>query len=162
MSGAMWLLPAFVAGAAMRTDPAAALAGAGLLVAAVVGYYAPVPLVVDPVCVSKHGDRLIDQEAVGALRTLMFPRATVITPNLDEAALLAERSAETPPVLADLLFAYSPAWVLIKGGHGDGDAIDVEQHREGEGQPDESISYRPEPYGAGVRGRRDRRYLLAR
>jgi hydroxymethylpyrimidine/phosphomethylpyrimidine kinase len=91
----------------------------------------PVPVVVDPVCVSKHGDRLIDQEAVGALRTLMFPRATVITPNLDEAALLAERSAETPPVLADLLLAYGPAWVLIKGGHGDGDAIDYLKSRDG-------------------------------
>ena len=53
-SGAMWLLPAFVAGAAMRTDPAAALAGAGLLVAAVIGYYAPVPLVVEGAAASSR------------------------------------------------------------------------------------------------------------
>src|SRR4029079_15651523 len=46
-SGAVWLLPAFVAGSFMRTDATAAAAGAGLLVAAVVGYYAPVPLVVE-------------------------------------------------------------------------------------------------------------------
>jgi hypothetical protein len=46
-SGAMWLLPAFLVGAAMRSDGAAALAGTGLLVAAVVGYYAPVPFVVE-------------------------------------------------------------------------------------------------------------------
>ena len=45
-----------------------------------------VPLVVDPVCVSKHGDQLIDQAALGALRTLLFPYATLITPNLDVAA----------------------------------------------------------------------------
>ena len=84
-----------------------------------------VPLVVDPVCVSKHGDRLIDQAALEALRTLLFPYATMITPNLDEAAALTERSPETPaPVLADLLLGCGPKWVLIKGGHGDGDAID--------------------------------------
>jgi hydroxymethylpyrimidine/phosphomethylpyrimidine kinase len=91
----------------------------------------PVPLVVDPVCVSKHGDRLIDHEAVGRLRTLLFPYATVITPNLGEAAMLAERSAETPPVLADLLLGYSPAWVLIKGGHREGDAVDYLKSRDG-------------------------------
>ena len=90
----------------------------------------PVPVVVDPVCVSKHGDRLIDEEAVGALRALLFPHATVITPNLDEAAVLAERSAQ-PQVLADLLLTYGPAWALIKGGHGEGDAIDYLKSRDG-------------------------------
>ena len=53
-SGAVWLLPAFVAGSFMRTDATAALAGAGLLVAAVVGYYAPVPLVVEGAAASSH------------------------------------------------------------------------------------------------------------
>jgi hydroxymethylpyrimidine/phosphomethylpyrimidine kinase len=93
----------------------------------------PVPLVVDPVCVSKHGDRLIDQAAVGALRSQLFRYATVITPNLDEAAVLTERSAETPaPVLADLLLGWGPQWVLIKGGHGAGDAIDYLKSQDGE------------------------------
>src|SRR3954464_4663785 len=46
-SGAMWLLPAFLGGAAMRSEGSAALAGTGLLVAAVVGYYGPVPFVVE-------------------------------------------------------------------------------------------------------------------
>jgi hydroxymethylpyrimidine/phosphomethylpyrimidine kinase len=77
----------------------------------------PVPLVVDPVCISKHSDQLIDQAAVGSLRTLLFPHATVITPNLDEAAVLTERSIETPAdVLADLLLGSGPQWVLIKAG----------------------------------------------
>jgi hydroxymethylpyrimidine/phosphomethylpyrimidine kinase len=92
----------------------------------------PVPLVVDPVCVSKHGDQLIDQAALGALCTLLFPYATMITPNLDEAAVLTGRSPETPaPVLADLLFDCGPQWVLIKGGHGDGDAIDYLKNADG-------------------------------
>jgi hydroxymethylpyrimidine/phosphomethylpyrimidine kinase len=92
-----------------------------------------VPLVVDPVCVSKHGDRLIDQAAVGALRTLLFRYATMITPNLDEAAALTGRSPATPaPVLADLLLGCGPQWVLIKGGHREGDAIDYLKSQQGE------------------------------
>jgi hydroxymethylpyrimidine/phosphomethylpyrimidine kinase len=91
-----------------------------------------VPLVVDPVCVSKHGDRLIDQDAVGALRNLLFRYATVITPNLDEAAVLTGCSADTPrPMLADPLLDFGPRWVLIKGGHAQGDAIDYLKGRDG-------------------------------
>jgi hydroxymethylpyrimidine/phosphomethylpyrimidine kinase len=98
----------------------------------------PVPLIVDPVCVSKHGDQLIDHEALGALRTLLFPYATVITPNLDEAAVLTGRAAQTPAaVLADLLLEDGPRWVLIKGGHREGDAIDYLK-----GQDGRDFSYR--------------------
>ncbi len=53
-SGALWLLPAFVAGSFMRTDSTAAAAGAVLLIAAVVGYYAPVPLVVQGAAASSR------------------------------------------------------------------------------------------------------------
>jgi hydroxymethylpyrimidine/phosphomethylpyrimidine kinase len=92
----------------------------------------PVPLIVDPVCVSKHGDRLIDHEAIGALRKLLFRYATVITPNLDEAAVLTGRSAATAaPVLANLLLGYGPMWVLVKGGHGEGDAVDYLKGQDG-------------------------------
>ena len=92
----------------------------------------PVPLIVDPVCVSKHGDRLIDHEALSALRTLLFRYATVITPNLDEAAVLTGRPAQTPAaVLADLLLDHGPRWVLIKGGHREGDAIDYLRSQDG-------------------------------
>ena len=92
----------------------------------------PVPLIVDPVCVSKHGDRLIDHEALVALRTRLFRYATVITPNLDEAAALTGRPAQTPAAeLADLLLADGPKWVLIKGGHREGDAIDYLKSRDG-------------------------------
>jgi hydroxymethylpyrimidine/phosphomethylpyrimidine kinase len=92
-----------------------------------------VPLVVDPVCVSKHGDRLIDAAAVGALRTQLFSHATVVTPNLDEAAVLTERSVEVPPAeLADLMLGFGPQWVLIKGGHSGGDPIDHLKSHDGE------------------------------
>ena len=110
----------------------------------------PVPLIVDPVCVSKHGDQLIDHDAIGALRTLLFRYATVITPNLNEAAALTGRSAETPaPVLADLLLADGPAWVLIKGGHRAGDAVDYLKSQDGRtsatGRPATTIGIPMEP-----------------
>jgi len=91
-----------------------------------------VPVVVDPVCISKHGDPLIDHDAVAALRTLLFPHATIITPNLDEAAVLTGCSADAPSrELADLLLGSGPRWVLIKGGHSEGDAIDYLKSRDG-------------------------------
>src|SRR3546814_8122697 len=47
-----------------------------------------VPLVVDPVMVAKGGHPLLDPDAIGAVRTRLIPRATVLTPNLPEAELL--------------------------------------------------------------------------
>jgi hydroxymethylpyrimidine/phosphomethylpyrimidine kinase len=82
-----------------------------------------VPVVVDPVCASKHGDPLIDAEAVAALRHDLLRVATVVTPNLPEAALLAEREG-TPAELAAVLLSYGPDWVLVKGGHAEGDPTD--------------------------------------
>ena len=99
-------------------------AGTTRLVAALLGELpGGVPVVVDPVCASKHGDPLIDDDAVDALRGELLRVATVITPNLPEAELLAGRSG-TPAELAEALLAYGPAWVLIKGGHAEGDPID--------------------------------------
>jgi hydroxymethylpyrimidine/phosphomethylpyrimidine kinase len=84
-----------------------------------------VPVVVDPVCVSKHGNQLIEPDAVDALRTQLFPHATIVTPNLDEAALLADADEDTPPPeLAERLLPYGSTWVLVKGGHGAGDPVD--------------------------------------
>ncbi|MET0693196.1 MAG: bifunctional hydroxymethylpyrimidine kinase/phosphomethylpyrimidine kinase [Propionibacteriaceae bacterium] len=84
-----------------------------------------IPIVVDPVCASKHGDALIDDDALDALRHRLLPLATVLTPNLDEAALLAGAGAgSTPPELAAALLAYGPEWVLVKGGHSAGPPVD--------------------------------------
>lgn len=91
-----------------------------------------VPVVVDPVCASKHGDPLIDADALAALRDRLLPLATVVTPNLGEAALLAARPMDTPPAeLAAELLVYGSAWVLVKGGHRDGPPTDELRHRDG-------------------------------
>ena len=89
------------------------------------------PLVVDPVSISKHGDRLMADEALDAYRSDLFPLASVITPNLHEAGAFLDRDLHT---LADAeeaaaeLAAYGSRAVLIKGGHLEDrphDAIDV-------------------------------------
>ncbi len=79
-----------------------------------------VPIVLDPVMVAKSGDRLLAAGAVAALRDLL-PRATVITPNLPEAAdLLSAPEAPTREGMeaqARALLALGPKAVLLKGGH---------------------------------------------
>ncbi|RNF32970.1 bifunctional hydroxymethylpyrimidine kinase/phosphomethylpyrimidine kinase [Paracoccus methylarcula] len=79
------------------------------------------PVVLDPVMVAKGGDRLLAVEAVEALRGLLIPRATVITPNLPEAADLlgcAEaRDRAGMEAQARALLELGPQAVLLKGGH---------------------------------------------
>lgn len=83
-------------------------------------------VVLDPVMVATSGDRLIVPETAQALVRELFPLATVITPNLDEAALLLGRSIDGIEALdaavADLLAMGAPA-VLLKGGHLSGDLV---------------------------------------
>jgi hydroxymethylpyrimidine/phosphomethylpyrimidine kinase len=79
-----------------------------------------VPIVVDPVSVSKHGDRLLDPAAVDAVRARMLPLATLITPNLHEAAQLAGVTVTGETDLhraADALLQLGPRAVLVTGGH---------------------------------------------
>jgi len=85
------------------------------------------PLVVDPVMISKHGDPLLASDAVDALRRALLPRATLLTPNLPEAAALLgggalEREADIEAA-ARALAALGPAAVLVKGGHGTGPEV---------------------------------------
>jgi hydroxymethylpyrimidine/phosphomethylpyrimidine kinase len=79
----------------------------------------PVPLVVDPVMISAAGERLLQDDAVEALVTLLFPLATVITPNLHEAQALGEVDTEDRGVLAEQLHALGAPAVLVTGGHGE-------------------------------------------
>ncbi|MBF9046961.1 bifunctional hydroxymethylpyrimidine kinase/phosphomethylpyrimidine kinase [Rhodobacterales bacterium LSUCC0031] len=93
------------------------------------------PIVLDPVMVAKSGDRLLQAEAVAALRAAL-PRAAVITPNLPEAAdLLGAPEGTTRDQMAaqaqDLL-ALGPKAVLLKGGHlPGGDCPDLLARAEG-------------------------------
>jgi hydroxymethylpyrimidine/phosphomethylpyrimidine kinase len=79
----------------------------------------PVPLVVDPVMVSASGAQLLQDDAVEALVTRLFPLATVVTPNLDEAQALGEIDTEDRGVLAEQLHALGAPAVLVTGGHGE-------------------------------------------
>ncbi|HEV2070158.1 MAG TPA: bifunctional hydroxymethylpyrimidine kinase/phosphomethylpyrimidine kinase, partial [Acidimicrobiales bacterium] len=85
-------------------------------------------LVVDPVMVASSGDRLLEPEAERAYVELLFPHAAVVTPNLREAAILVGRPLET---VADMggaareLGETGAGVVVIKGGHLEGDAVDV-------------------------------------
>jgi hydroxymethylpyrimidine/phosphomethylpyrimidine kinase len=84
------------------------------------GLAGTVPLVVDPVCASMHGDPLLHPSAVDSLKRQLFPLATLVTPNLDEVRLLVDVEVVDPDSqreAARALHALGPQWVLVKGGH---------------------------------------------
>ncbi len=79
-----------------------------------------VPLVVDPVCASMHGDPLLHPSALSSLKERLFPLATLVTPNLDEVRLITGIEvidAATQRTAAQELHALGPHWALVKGGH---------------------------------------------
>jgi hydroxymethylpyrimidine/phosphomethylpyrimidine kinase len=87
-------------------------------------------LVVDPVIVSTSGDALLQPDALQSLAEMLFPIATIITPNLQEATILSGmpvHTREDMEVAALRIASLCPdTWVLIKGGHlGDGRASDL-------------------------------------
>lgn len=77
-------------------------------------------IVLDPVMVAKSGDKLLQDEAVAALREYLLPMASVITPNLPEASVLLGRPVDTfddmRQAAADLA-QLCPGAILVKGGH---------------------------------------------
>jgi len=87
------------------------------------------PFVVDPVAASQHGDPLLQPDALDALRELIVPLATLVTPNLGEVRLLTGIEVRARSDMRDAaraLHELGPQWVLVKGGHlSDGDAVDV-------------------------------------
>ena len=86
-----------------------------------------IPAVIDPVMVATSGALLLNPVAVEAVIQRLLPRATVITPNFDEAAvLLGHRFAATPAAVESAAFALAQTFgvpVLLKGGHVPGDPI---------------------------------------
>ena len=84
-----------------------------------------VPVVLDPVMVAESGGRLLDEDAEEALRTQLVPRATVVTPNVPEARVLAGAGDEAEPEqLARAIHALGPRAVVVTGGHR-AEAVDV-------------------------------------
>ena len=86
--------------------------------------WSPKHVVLDPVMVATSGDRLLATEAVDALRTKLMPRASLVTPNLPEAAALLDEpvalSESAIESQGKRLLALGCRAVLIKGGHGQG------------------------------------------
>ena len=76
------------------------------------------PIVLDPVMVAESGATLLADDAQDALRTLMLPRVTVVTPNIPEAAILAGLDESAPAEeLARAVHARGPEVVVVTGGH---------------------------------------------
>jgi hydroxymethylpyrimidine/phosphomethylpyrimidine kinase len=87
-------------------------------------------IVLDPVMIAASGGRLLQEDAIEALKRRLLPLCTIVTPNLPEAAaLLGTAMAETEDAAAqqaEALLALGPANVLVKGGHGGGDdSVDI-------------------------------------
>ena len=96
------------------------------VVAWAIDHYKLKNVVLDPVMVATSGDRLIASETVQVLVRELFPRATLITPNLDEAVLLLGRDISDASVLESAgrdLLAMGARAVLLKGGHLPGDDV---------------------------------------
>lgn len=94
------------------------------------------PLVVDPVMVATSGDRLLTRDAEAVVRDVLIPLAAVVTPNLDEAALLVGHPVEDVPGMeraGHRLLELGAKAALVKGGHlaGGGEIVDVLVTRDG-------------------------------
>lgn len=95
-----------------------------------IGRDSKVPFVVDPVAASMHGHPLFDEAGLVALRDELLPRATVLTPNLDEVRLLTGMTVTTREQMhqaAIVLHRLGPKYVLVKSGHlvSDPECVDV-------------------------------------
>ncbi|WP_410655682.1 bifunctional hydroxymethylpyrimidine kinase/phosphomethylpyrimidine kinase [Amycolatopsis sp. lyj-112] len=95
-----------------------------------IGRHRKVPFVVDPVAASMHGHPLFDDAGLVALRDELLPRATVLTPNLDEVRLLTGMTVTTREQMhqaAVVLHRLGPRYVLVKSGHlvSDPECVDV-------------------------------------
>ncbi len=85
-----------------------------------------VPLVADPVMVAKGGHRLLAEGAVEALKRVLLPLATIITPNIPEAEVLSGRDIRTTDDMraaAESMLTLGVPAVLLKGGHMEGDVL---------------------------------------
>ncbi|MDP9053719.1 MAG: bifunctional hydroxymethylpyrimidine kinase/phosphomethylpyrimidine kinase [Acidobacteriota bacterium] len=89
------------------------------------------PLVIDPVAIGKHGAPLLGSDAWQALTQLLIPKAALVTPNLDEAAVLSGLPVNNPDEMKTAALHIARlgcASILIKGGHLKGNALDLLLH----------------------------------
>ena len=100
-------------------------------IAEILRRFCPRYVVFDPVMVSSSGRKLMEDEAIDAIRKELFPQCSLITPNIDEAAFLLQRdirSTDDMKVAAKDLLRYGSKAVLLKGGHLSGEtASDILQ-----------------------------------
>ena len=102
------------------------LKDAGIIAAVAEELPLRMPIVVDPVMIAKGGAALLDVQAIDALKQLLLPRTSVLTPNLPEAeALLGVEIADLDGMkrAAERLLGLGPAAILLKGGHLPGDMV---------------------------------------
>jgi hydroxymethylpyrimidine/phosphomethylpyrimidine kinase len=90
----------------------------------------PLPLVVDPVMVASSGARLLQDDAVEALVTRLFPLAAVVTPNVLEARALTAVTGSSLSLLAERVHALGAPAVVVTGGHADRSADHLFDGRE--------------------------------
>ncbi|MDQ1692204.1 MAG: hydroxymethylpyrimidine/phosphomethylpyrimidine kinase [Pseudonocardiales bacterium] len=110
------LPPAAIKTGMLFSEPIIAAVAAAL--ADICGNPGGTPLVVDPVMLASSGSKLLKDNAIGALVELIFPLATVITPNLMEAQALTGLNTEDRAEIAEALVAMGARGALVTGGHG--------------------------------------------
>ncbi len=96
--------------------------------AAFIGSREGVPVVFDPVFAAKNGISLISERGISACRSLLFEKTTVLTPNADEASVITGRKVRTvddAKTAAAAIRSQGPRAVIVKGGHLEGDPVDV-------------------------------------
>lgn len=97
-------------------------------IANTLGKYQINNLVVDPVMVSKSGFHLLQTDAKEALINYLLPMATVVTPNIPEAEVIAGleiQNLNDMKKAAEVIHKMGPKYVLVKGGHMEGEAVDI-------------------------------------
>ncbi|WP_200974306.1 bifunctional hydroxymethylpyrimidine kinase/phosphomethylpyrimidine kinase [Echinicola sp. 20G] len=88
--------------------------------------YPEIPIVFDPVMVATSGDRLIQQETVEVIKSELFPLTHILTPNLGEASVILGREILVKDEMeqaAEEILKLGPEYVLVKGGHLEGDVV---------------------------------------
>ncbi|PKL59824.1 MAG: bifunctional hydroxymethylpyrimidine kinase/phosphomethylpyrimidine kinase [Methanomicrobiales archaeon HGW-Methanomicrobiales-4] len=105
------------------------LATAGIIQTVVTTLPAEILLIVDPVMISTSGHRLLDASAINAVKNLLIPRATLVTPNIPEAEVLTGMEIRDEPGMEEAgrrILDLGARAVVVKGGHGSGtESVDL-------------------------------------